>query len=90
MDRHLNVRRHSIWNADVEPDMLADPRYFDSDGKATAAFDQWMCDNGDEIAIEFDFCNEDEDLYFEANWECEYDEGYNCGVHPTPTAPTDA
>jgi hypothetical protein len=58
MERHLDVRRHSTWTADVPDEMIKDPQFFD-DGRATSRFDQWMCDNGKESRVTDDVCDED-------------------------------
>lgn len=67
MSRHRTLRRHSTWRADVPVEMLTDPTYIDPFGEATSAFDQWMCDNGDESAVQFSDDERTEDL----GWEVE-------------------
>ena len=53
MERHLTHRRHSTWVAHVPTSMLTDTTYFTEFGEPTPAFDQWMCDNGEETQIEY-------------------------------------
>lgn len=73
MARHLNLREHSTWVADVPLTMLHDPRYFDEDGDPTADFDQWMCDNGEQEEVESSPCDEDE-LFYEIASVDDYDD----------------
>ena len=51
MGRHRSIRLHSTFTADVPVEMLTDATYFDEFGNPTSAFDQWMCDNGDESGV---------------------------------------
>lgn len=68
MIRHVTVRQHSTWRADVPTEMLTDPKFFDAEGFPTAAFDQWMCDHGDESNVEYDSVDDD-DLVYETEVE---------------------
>jgi hypothetical protein len=69
MFRHVNVRQHSTFDADVPTEMLEDSTYFDEDDDPTPAFDEWMQENGVESNIEHDEVDEDDDLWFDVDIE---------------------
>lgn len=67
MHRHRTHRRHSTFIAQVPLEFLTDPLYFTAHGEATGNLDQWMCDNGEEVNVDYsDDGNPDaEDLSYE-------------------------
>ena len=70
--RHFDVRMHQKWSVEMPLEMLGDPTYFEEPGNpesATAAFDQWACDNGS-VDQEWDELIRDGDL----NWEYDFDD----------------
>lgn len=75
--RHVNVRRHTRFFAEVPEAMLSDRRYFDEDNEPTPDFDQWMCDNGVQGDIEYDDIDNDE-LSYELD-DDDYRECAQCG-----------
>lgn len=56
IERSINMRRNSIFTAEVPKSFLSDPSWFDYDGdhnqyEATDAMYQWVVENGDESAV---------------------------------------
>jgi len=77
MARHINVREHSTWTAHIPVSMLDDPTYFSEDGEPTSAFDQWMCDTGDQTQIEYDTADKEELDYSDIEFGKPYFHGWD-------------
>lgn len=63
LQRAYNIRLEAVFEADVPVEMLSDSTYF-IDGVPTSAFDQWMCDNGEQYEEEDRTPLDDDELEF--------------------------